>query len=319
MNLIFSAFAFKENCGNSHQLGNKKDAEKLNIYMQNIVVALTSAKLNNPEDEVMLVCNEEPDETIKCTLSKKDIKIKLLAFNDYNMPASFPWSLAFYKLCALKELAKDNYDKLLLMDSDTITMQSFKDIWDEAEYGMMLYNINHTFSHEHRGVQRDSYRKLYPNENCNIIHYGGEFICGKKEDILAFVAETDEIYEKIKACDFDVDNQIGDEMILSAAAAHYKKKGFEIIEAGPYIYRYWTEVNYLISTNTQHNPVCIWHIPSEKDRGFLYLYNYYMKHGAYPDKAKTAKIMGIWPAKRPKSIMSFYTRVLRKLSNMRGK
>ncbi|MGN0326599.1 MAG: hypothetical protein ACI4DW_09810 [Lachnospiraceae bacterium] len=60
MNVIASAFAFRPNYGSSTQLGKKNDKEKLTIYIKNIVVSLTSAKLHNPGDEVMLVTNQEP-------------------------------------------------------------------------------------------------------------------------------------------------------------------------------------------------------------------------------------------------------------------
>ena len=49
MNAIVNAFAFSKEHGNSFQLVEKTDDEKLNLYMKNIVVSLTSAKLKNAD------------------------------------------------------------------------------------------------------------------------------------------------------------------------------------------------------------------------------------------------------------------------------
>lgn len=60
MNVITSTFTFRRNCGNSTQLGEKTDLEKQNIYIKNVIVTLTSAKLKNPEDEVLWITDQEP-------------------------------------------------------------------------------------------------------------------------------------------------------------------------------------------------------------------------------------------------------------------
>lgn len=315
MNLIISAFAFKENFGNSMQLGDASDKSKLNIYMKNIVVALCSAKIHNPDDEVMLIANKEPAKEYADILASRDIKVSVVDFDDFLMPKEFPWALAFYKLCALKYAVTLDYDKILLIDSDTVTMKNFDSMWKEAEYGLLLYSVNHDFDHKDREVQREAYRKLFPDDNKNIVHYGGEFICGKRDVLKDFVDECHMIYEFIAKNNYDVNKAIGDEMILSAAAVAMREKNV-LYEGGAYIYRYWTDNRfYLISTNTVSNPVCIWHIPSEKDRGFIWLYNYYRKNNSFPSAEKTAKIMGIRKAKRPTDCISFYTRFLRKKSN----
>lgn len=319
MNLIMNAFAFHEKYGNSMQLGQKSDDEKLNIYMKNMVLSLTSAKHKNPEDEVMLVANMEIPAPFDKQLTDKGVKIKIVPFDKYTMPPEIPWSLAFYKLCALEYVStKENYDKILMIDTDTITMENYGDLWQEAQYGLMLYPVNHTYNHRDRDIIRNTYKQLYPEAQENLVHYGGEFICGTKQVLADFLAECKKVYDRIEAADFKIHKETGDEAILSIAAIYYKKN-HDFFEAGAYIYRYWTVYNYLISTNTINNPVCIWHLPGEKDRGIIYVYDYYMKHGTYPSKEKAAHIFGIYPAKRPKTLLSFIIRVQRKLRSMKAK
>lgn len=320
MNVIASAFAFREDYGNSMQLTNKSDAEKINLYMKNIVVSLTSAKQQNPEDEVMLVTNREIAEPFLSDLSQAGVKISQVEFDRYEMPKKFAWALAFYKLRVLEYLAEEtNYEKILLMDNDTISMNNFSEIWKEAEYGLLLYPVNHAFDHGDRDAIRQDFQHLYPEENRNIVHYGGEFICGKRETVNEFMKVCHQVYDRIVASDYQVKDNIGDETILAIAAAFYKE-GHTIYEAGAYLFRFWTEkMFYLVATNTVSNPVCIWHLPSEKDRGILMMYDYYKSHKNYPSREKAAEMFGIAKAKRPMNYYGVKGKVMRKMSYLRSK
>lgn len=320
MNVIVNAFAFAKEHGNSMQLSGKSDGEKQSIYMKNIVVSLTSAKQQNPKDEVMLVTNANPSEPYYSMLKEAGVVIRLLPYENYCVPKHFAWSLAFYKLCVLDYLSKETeYEKILMMDTDTISMRSYEDIWQEAEYELMLYSVNHAYSHFDRQDVCSYLTKFFPKESGNVVHYGGEFVCAKREKLRDFMEECRSVYDVImEKVELAAEN-MGDEVILSLAAMFYKRK-HTVCEAGAYIYRYWTHKNfYLISTNTESNPVCIWHLPGEKDRGFLVMYGYFQKHGSYPSAKKAAKMFGIAPAKRPFNLDSLISRMERKKSNLRVK
>ena len=56
-NLIFCAFAFKEGFQTSMQTEKEAGSLVTEMYLKNIFVALTSAKLYNPNDDVCLVTN----------------------------------------------------------------------------------------------------------------------------------------------------------------------------------------------------------------------------------------------------------------------
>ncbi|MGN0326598.1 MAG: hypothetical protein ACI4DW_09805 [Lachnospiraceae bacterium] len=226
--------------------------------------------------------------------------------------------MAFFKLCALTYLARQEYEKILLIDADTITVDAYSELWQEMEYGMMLYPVNHSFHHQARKEIREDAVRLGYGEEGNVIHYGGEFVGGNKATLTGFLTLCESVFHRMEENNFRVKDNIGDETILAVAAMLYKKK-HSITEAGAYIYRYWTERRfYLVSSNTIYNPVCIWHLPGEKDKGLIILYQYYIKHGKYPDKKKTAHILGIYPAKRPSSLVGLWGRILRKQSNLRS-
>lgn len=318
MNVIASAFAFRPGCGNSMQLGSKNDKEKQDIYIKNIIITLTSAKLHNPEDEVLLVTNEEPPKYCCEQLKQAGVAVRVIPYNDYVMPEKFAWSLAFFKLCTLKYLAAQDYGKILLIDADTLTVEPFTELWQEMDHGMMLYPVNHSYMHHDRNEIREDAVLLGFGDQGNVIHYGGEFVGGKKEDMSVFLEICREVFAKIESINYDVRNNIGDETVLSVAAMLYKKK-YPVTEAGAYLFRFWTERRfYLVCSNTIYNPVCIWHLPAEKDKGFLLMYRYYMKHGGYPDKKEAAKMFGIYPAERPNSLYTLKGRMMRKMSNRRA-
>ena len=72
----------------------------------------------------------------------------------------------------------------------------------------------------------------------------------------------------------------GDEFIVSLAAKQIKQK---IKNAGAYIYRYWTGWKFrLVSTCYQYNAVVVLHMPNEKIRGILKIYQFIKKKGRLP-------------------------------------
>lgn len=333
-NLIINAFAFKENYKTSMQLEGKMDEKKLALYMENIFVSLKSAALHNPNDTVMIVVNEEVPEPYKSLFEEENIKIKKINFDRYVMPQNFVWSLAFFKLCALSYVVEEeDYDNFLLLDADTITMQTYSEMWEECKTGVMLYPLGHSYHHHDRERIRSDYQKLY-EEDLNVVHYGGEYVCGNRQAMRLFMAECRSVYERMQEKNFCVDDHTGDETILSIAAARMqasgvkeeiteaeipeseaqdekkpvrkcsgtngrKCKNVEVIAAVPYIYRYWTNEFYLVSMNAIYNPVCIWHLPDEKEHAMAYFYRYYRKKKCFPKVRKSARIAGIRLAKRP--------------------
>jgi len=313
-NLIINAFAFKENYKTSMQLEGKMDGKKLALYMENIFVSLKSAALHNPADTVMLVADKEVPEPYKTLFEGENIKIKKINFDRYVMPRNFVWSLAFFKLCALSYVAEEeDYDNFLLLDADTITMRSYDEMWEECKAGVILYPLGHSYHHHDRERIRSDYQKLY-EEDLNIVHYGGEYVCGNRQAMKVFLEECQAVYGRMQEKNFDVDDHTGDETILSIAAARLQaavQKGeaqgedgregrhVEVVAAVPYVYRYWTNDFYLVSMNVIYNPVCIWHLPDEKEHAMAYFYRYYRKKKCFPKVKRSARIAGIRLAKRP--------------------
>jgi hypothetical protein len=95
-NLIFGAFAtldgYRE--GDAANLGRT-------VYDRCTVVALCSAKAQNPACTVALLTNAPMPEPFRSQLTQGGVEIWDCPFTTYRVPADTNWALAYYKLCAM--------------------------------------------------------------------------------------------------------------------------------------------------------------------------------------------------------------------------
>ncbi len=318
-NLICAAFSFKEGFNTSTQTGNTADNKTTITYLKNIFVTLTSAKLHNPDDDVVLFANANISEEWVRKLKDNNIDVQICPFDEFVIGKDFIWALAYYKLCVLSHVVKDNaetrkYDHILLMDTDTFTTRRYTDLWAESDFGVLMYQVGHDFTHPDRAVIREDFEKFYPakSKTTPITHYGGEFVAGTQDNLEKFMETCRSVFATMTEDNAKkMHERAGDETIWSIAAA---LTDVRIINASPYIFRFWTgKVFYLVSNVTTSNPVCIWHVPNEKEAGFIRLYNYYQKNKEFPDPVRAAGIFGITKAKRPFNLADLLFRIKRKL------
>lgn len=313
-NIICNAFTLQEGGSACAQMAGESGEELEDIYMQNCFVSLCSAKRCNPQDDVMLLATRPVPEKYRMLFEKNQIQVQVIPFDSFVMPDDFAWAPAFFKLCALRYLTEHTgYDRILLLDADTITMHGYEELWEEAEHGVLLYGVGHTMRHHDRALIRDDYRKLYPDGREHIIHYGGELVGGTRWELQRFVTLCGQVYQAMQESGFAVSHRAGDETILSIAAAHAQR----VIDAAPYLYRFWTQSFYLVSTVTVYNPVAVWHLPDEKKTGFVRMFSYYRWHGKFPKPKRAARMFGIVRARRPASFFMLRYRLRRKWNALR--
>lgn len=282
--VIIIPFAKKENASTGVNITNQ--SESTQIYLKNCCVAAASAKYYNPECDVIFVTNIEVPQPYADILRRQQVEIVTQPFDAFCMPDEYAWSLAFYKLCALKRiLEKRNYSYYCYMDSDIYVQGSFDCIWRECMDHILLYDINH-------GLQVQDFRRFlqevqkFTKQERIITQYGGEFFAASKNHAKQFIEECEAIYTSMKQENFAT--TLGDEFIISIAADHQKAL---IRNAGPYIYRFWTRAFYLVSTCFKFNAVVVLHVPSEKERGMIRLYNRFIKNGKIPKLKQVHKVL----------------------------
>ena len=285
MNIAFCAYAYKENFQSGHNL--QSDDTK-NIYLKNSYVALRSCKYFNHDTEVALVTNVELSSYWRELFDKSKITVYKVEFDNFIFEEGYGWSLAFYKLCALKFICSLEYGNIVLLDTDTYTQRTFEDIWLECKHNILLYDIS-------RGIYNGDYREFckeaqkYLNTDEYLTRWGGEFIAGNRKMLSEFISYCEEIYLSMKRQRFLTIN--GDEFIESIAA--WKMKNY-VKNGAAYVFRYWTAYRWHYTcSNCQSNPVCILHCPREKDYGFVRLFNYIMKYNELPVAQKVYKMLNL--------------------------
>ena len=303
--LIFIPFAFDSAKKTGNNIKNSKAA--YDIYCKNFCVALVSMKKENPDCDVALVTNTSVPGVYEEILTKNNIKIFIEQFESFTFPDDFPWSLAFYKLCALNAMVKDyDYDFYCYLDADTVANRSLDGVWKEAEHNKLLYDINHGFNVE-------NYRKFiqcaadFYGEEKVITQYGGEFFTANRENATKYVAVLLEVYRELRERNFAF--RQGDEFIVALAANRLKDS---IRNAGAYIYRYWTGYPFrLVSTCYEYNPVSVLHMPDEKKDGIIKIFDCYVAKGKYPSREKIYKLCHLRNPKLKNVIRIFLARLLK--------
>ncbi|WP_143449101.1 hypothetical protein [Lachnoclostridium sp. An196] len=262
----------------------------MDVYLKNAIVSLASAKQYNPNAVCILSCNFDVPGYLRTIAERTGIQIHTVPFRKYESKEEFRWAITQYKFNAIEHVLElmDKEDCMLVLDSDTMCTKKLDELFSEAANSLILYPTAHSYSQEKRAEIRYNYQIMYHADNDNLVHYGGEFFAGNKNQMqellnacLCVIQCAREI-EDLKPWD--------DEHILSIAVEKFLK-GY-VYPANAYIFRYWTNQFYLVSTNYYYDPVCIWHLPAEKNFGMLVLYDYFVKHGYFPNVKKSAKIVG---------------------------
>lgn len=306
--IIFVPFAFDRRKQSGINISNNSD--RLLLYLKNATNALVSAKIYNKECTVALVTNLESDElpeNIKHLLIKYDIRIFHYDYDRFVFPDDYGWSLAFYKLCSLSHLIEQSYEYYLWLDADVWVQGKFDAIWEECQYKIMLYDINH-------GLNVNNY-KVFCKEvksfiECSeyITNYGGEFFAANKCRAQCFISEANNIYNLMLDKKFITSK--GDEFITSICANTLKT---QIKNASPYICRYWTCDFRLVSTSYQYNRVLILHIPDEKEIGMLKLFDKYVSREKMATDKTVWRILGLSKPHKMRNVKVFIIKLFNKL------
>lgn len=284
-NLICIPFAYEEGMNSGVNIS---ESERKNNYLKNAFVALFSAKQYNPECDVALATNlkteDIPGEYAEL-LKKQDIQVIQIPFEKFRFADNYRWSLAFYKLCVLSHIAQLGYQALCYMDTDVFIQGSFESIWTECEENILLYDIHHGMNTPNYLIFLKEVEKFLGIRK-NITHYGGEFFAASSTNAVLFCNECDRIYREMLEKNFETTR--GDEFILSIAAS--EMRGL-VKNAGAYICRFWTSAYFrLVSTCYRYNRVSVLHMPDEKNRGMMKLYEKYCKKGILPTDKQVWKI-----------------------------
>lgn len=263
----------------------KKD-KRQETYLKNCCVSACSAKNNNPECDVAVVTNIDIPKEYKNLLQHYGVLIFCVSFDRFFFGNSYTWSLAFYKLCALYHVSRCyEYQYYAYLDADVYVQRSFADIWTECDHHIMLYDICHGLQVKDYCTISDEFAEFDQTKKL-ITHYGGEFFAADRKNAQLFSQRCEEIYLEMLARNTKTTK--GDEFIVSLAASEFAGL---VKNAGAYIFRFWTGKFNLVSTCYRFNPITVLHIPAEKERGIICLYDRFYRKGLIPNNEKVYRIL----------------------------
>ena len=262
--------------------------ERFLMYMKNVCVALVSAKKYNPDIDCALVTNLD-DKDIPAEFheifTRENIKILHYPFDEFKFDNDTPWGLAFYKLCALSHVLRETeYKNFLYLDADVYVQGSLDSIWQEVQENILLGDTN-------QGLNVPDYvrfitqtQKFYPEKKI-ITRYGGGFVAANRENAEKFIINARKVFNK--SISENIIIEMGDEVIINIAADMMKER---VRNATSYTFIFWTGDFRLVSTCYRFNAVRVLHMPVEKTRGLINLYDKYIKKGTLPSHKQLWKI-----------------------------
>ena len=285
MNIIVNAFAFLDKYRSGENISiNKGGSEEQikELYLKNSCISLISAKRFNPQDEVALCTNIEVPQYYIEILNKEEIKILKIPFDTFQFEKEMKWSLAFYKICVLNHLLEETcYEKICLLDCDTIVNKDFAALWDEAGYGVLMYNTFDSYESKMRQDIKREFQELFPEYDCrNNEYFAGGEITGDRKYIKELVHTCRLIYNTMLSK--KKETTVGDEFFWYGVD---KMKPGLIIAGNGYYEHYWTYEGFrLISTNYFYKKVSVMHFPVEKEKGIIKVFDYYVRKREFPEQ-----------------------------------
>lgn len=264
-----------------------KNEELYMAFIKNCYVSLFSAKVNNPEDDCVLVTNIDIGDDFRQMFLESGIVVERYEKYSFSFGNKNDWQGAFYKLEVLNYLCTI-YENILVVDSDTVFTKSLASLWSKLNESILIYRIEGR--HEDPVKTKltiDTYNSLYcKGANSSIQHWGGEFIAGTKETVKKLYDECVKVNNDIVDSRITVSHRFGQEAIMSIALA---KSSLKVDEANEYIARLATGRFYEI--NKDYKDKNIWHLLSEKDRGLIRIYDYLSKNQKMPNKVTLIKLV----------------------------
>ncbi len=276
--LIFSAFAHLDNTSSGVNIRNTTN--RRDIYYRNIVVALVSAKRNNPDCDVALVSNQDVPSEYLIILSGNNVRVVFCSFDSFRFKGDYPWALAYYKLCAFQKVLGFEYANYLMIDSDVFVQNSISMLWNWTPDYLVMFDTSETTQRWQNEMHAYLGNKTY------VTHWGGEFIAGSHEIMQNFIEICGCIFNNMQKKNFTTIH--GDEFIESIAI---HTSNIKVKHAGLFMYRFWTRTDYRVQTVLPVGGISVLHVPAEKEYGMLKIFKYISLKGTIPSQRKVQRIL----------------------------
>lgn len=279
--VVFYAYDYGKRAGNN--ISNQK--AKKDIYLKNATCTLVSAKHYNPCADVALITNTDIPDVFQGIFNKNQIKVFNEPYDDF-LFEDCPWTLAFYRFNALTHILKkySHYKRIIMLECDMYVQANLDNVFIECEQNILLHDLEHSLDNKsYKGFMSEV--EYFTGERNFMVQYEGGFLAINRETAIEFDLECHKIYEKMREMDFV--SKYGDMFILSLAANALKDR---VKNAAAYVHIFWTGWFRHISTCYEKDPVCVLHVPDEKERGMIKIFDNYLLKDKFPSNSKVWKL-----------------------------
>jgi len=281
--------AFYHSSGKAPNGWTLSESAKFKMYYRCMVVCYASVRRSYPEARLVLYSNRELPEPFNSQLAALGVITEACGERYVNDPAfsnNFPGCL--YTLDVIETLAKSpplGIDTVVLLDSDCVIRTRLDRLEAVAQGTGRVYAYEPGFSVNMlaNGQSRASLTLALSYFMNRLIHepiplYGGEFFAAPIK-LLHRVSKNIECF-----WDWMKEEGVGtfgslltEEHVLSVALAD---PGIEVLSKTCNVKRVWTADTFS-TVDGAETTIPVWHLPSEKKRGFRVLYKYCQRHGGF--------------------------------------
>ncbi len=255
---------------------------KIEIYLRTVLCLFWSCRISGYKDKLTLFVNNESQlNSVSAeimarlsTLNVSIIQVPFLMFKPDSL-LSKRFSLNFYKLEAMHYAANNMEDDIYVyLDSDCVMMKPLT-----CSENLSLYRV-----YDHKKTNEGSVKSLFlknlwsktgfqfnPN---NTTFFGGEYISAKRDIFKNLIDECYNIFsfasrQNREAILFEDQTILDADEFLVSAAVNRMNILPEFVDDFSIIARTWTGRTHYIADNI--GDYAIWHLPAEKQTGFLFL------------------------------------------------
>lgn len=236
-------------------------------YLKSMAVAFASVRRWNPDAELRLVSNHAVAGDYQEVYAALGVKTILAPF-DHRPPRGFAqrFTASLYLLDALDHLEENN----LIIDPDVLCIKSLdsmvRDLGDHIGALKMRFPADEDINGLNR-IQAGRLHGLLGEPHDAPDHYGGEVYFIKRPQLVNLLQRVENAWKlTLKQHERGGLKFTTEEHVMS-----YALRAFDVMDMEKFIRRIWTTHKYR-TVNGKENQLTLWHLPAEKDRGFLKLF-----------------------------------------------
>ena len=284
------ATAFYHAKGRSPNAWTLSDRAKLDMYYRCMVVCYASLRRFHPEAQLGLFTNRELPEPFNAQLRSLNVVTRICGDRytvDTAFTNGFPGCLLTLDVIAhLAENSSGEFKSLVMIDSDCVVRRKVDALLAALNDDVKVvhaYEPGYPVNMVANGQSRASLTLALSYSLQRVIEqpiplYGGEFFAISAEMIPLLARRIERFWYWMRTEGVGTfGHELTEEHVMSIVLS---EPGQTIRAADRYVKRLWTAVNYS-TINGDEDDIAIWHLPSEKKKGFVTLYRYWIKNGGF--------------------------------------